>query len=135
MKILNQEKNPSLKREDFLIQIESSITPSYEEIKKAFGKEEELTVIRRVNSSFGKKVFTIEISLYNDKDSLKLIETIPKKVKKKMEAEEKARKEAEKKAAAEAKKAEEAEKKAAEEAAKAEAEKSVEEIKEETNAE
>lgn len=133
--IINQTKNPNLKREEFILEFNSEVTPSFDEIKKSLGKEEDLTVVKKVHANFGKRKFLADVFVYEDSVSLKEIETIPKKIRKKMEAEEKKRLEEEKKAAAEAKKAEEEAKakaeeetRAAEEAAKAKAE-STEETK------
>ena len=105
-KIIKQEKNPHLSREEFLIQINSDITPSFEEVKKNLGLDEKLTVVKKVNTRFGEKTSFAEVFVYNSKESKDSIEVIPKKVRKKMAEEDKKRLEAERKVVAEAKKTE-----------------------------
>jgi ribosomal protein S24E len=108
-KIISQKKNPFLGREEILIEFENNTTPSYEEIKKSLGKNEDLTVIKKVRANFGRYKFVADVVVYEDKDRKDKVEVIPKKIRKKM-AEEK------KKAEEEARKAAEATKKAEEEA-------------------
>ena len=122
-KIITQEKNPFLDREEILMDISSEVTPTFEEIKKQIGKDEKLIVIKKINTNFGKKKFLVELVIYNTIESKNKIETVPKKVRAKIAEEEKAKEEAEKKAK------EEAEKKAKEEAPAAE-ETPKEEVKE-----
>ena len=122
-KIVKKEKNPFLSREEIVLEIESENTPTFEEIKKEIGSDENLIVVKRVNSNFGKQKFSVEAVVYDSAEAKEKIETVPQKVRKKMEAEKKAAEDAAKKAEEEAKKAEEE----AKEAAKAEAEKPAEE--------
>lgn len=124
-KIIKQEKNPFLEREEIVIEIASEAAPNSDEVKKLVGKNVDLTVVKNIQGNFGKKVFVAEVVVYDNAEAKKKIETIPKKVRKKMEADKKAEEDAKKKAAEEAKKAEE-------EAKTAEAEAPVEEVKEET---
>ena len=126
--ILSQTKNPFLEREEYVIKITNEITPTFDEAKLEIGKDADLTVIKKINTNFGKKIFNVEAVVYKNKEAKEKIETIPKKVKKKMEADKKAAEEA----AAKAKAAEEAAKKAEEEA-KAAAETASEETKPEEN--
>jgi len=116
-KIIKQEKNPFLEREEFTLQITNETTPTFDEVKSELGKDATLTVVKKINTNFGRKTFLIEAVVYENAEAKKKIETIPQKVRKKIESEEKAAAEAAKKAEAEAKKAEE-EAKVAEEAAK-----------------
>ncbi|MCD4771147.1 hypothetical protein K8R30_01890 [archaeon] len=119
-KIIKQEKNPFLQREEFVLEIASEVAPTEAEVKKKIGKDEDLIVVKKINTNFGRQKFMTEVVVYDDKEAKRKIETIPQKVRKKMEADEKAAKEEEsKKVAAEA------------EAAKVEAEKPIEETKEE----
>ena len=127
-KIVKKEKNPFLSREELILEIESEKTPTFEEIKKEIGSDENLIVVKRVNSNFGKQKFSVEAVVYDSTEAKEKIETVPQKVRKKMEAEKKAAEDAAKKAAEEAKKAEE-------EAKAAEAETPAEEPKEEAPAE
>lgn len=117
--IIKTDKNPFLNREEILLEIKSKSTPSLEEIKKEIKGDENLVVIRKVHSNFGKQRFLAEILIYNSIEDREKVETIPKKIKKKL-AEEKKKREAEeaKKKAEEKKAAEEAEAKAKEESEK-----------------
>jgi ribosomal protein S24E len=111
-KIISQQKNPFLQREEIIIEIKDKTTPSAEQIKSALGKDPNLTIVKKINAAFGSQTFTAEIVIYDNQEAKKRIETIPKKVRKKIEADEKAKKEAEKKAKIEAaKKSEESENK------------------------
>ena len=136
-KIISQEKNPFLNREEMVMEISSEVTPTSEEIKKEIGKDENLIIIKKVNTNFGKKKVIVEVVIYDTIEAKNKVETIPKKIRAKMAEEEKAKVEAEKKAAAEAKAATEAEKPAEEavetpaETTEAPAEKPAEETKEE----
>lgn len=138
-KIIKQEKNPFLEREELLVEVTAESAPSASEVVAELGKDEALTVVKKINTNFGRQTFLTELVVYDNIEAKEKIETIPQKVRKKMakekaEAEAKAKKEAE-----EAKKAEEEAKAAAEEAAKAEAEapaeENTEEVKEEEKTE
>ena len=109
-KIIKQEKNPFLQREEIVLEINSEISPSFEEIKKQIRKDEKLVAIKKVNSNFGTHKFIAEVFVYDSIEARKKIEKIPKKIRKKLAEEEKSKKEAEAKAKAEeeAKVAEEA---------------------------
>jgi len=113
IKVLNQKKNPFLHREEFILELSAESTPSFDELKKEFGKGDEVTVIKRIENSFGKKIFKAEVFVYDSVESKNKVEVIPKKIRKKMEEERKAADEAKKKE-------EEARKKAEEEAAASE---------------
>jgi ribosomal protein S24E len=113
-KIIKQEKNPFLEREEYTLEITNEVTPTFDEVKTEIGKDAELTVVKKVNTNFGRQTFLAEAVVYDNVEAKEKIETIPQKVRKKMEEE---KKKAEEEAA---KKAEE-EKKAAEEAKAAEA--------------
>jgi len=105
-KIIKQEKNPFLEREEIILEIKNEITPTADEVKSVIGKDTTLTVIKKINTNFGKQIFMVEALVYDNIEAKNKIETIPKKIRKKMEADEKATKEAEKKAAEEVVKAE-----------------------------
>lgn len=128
--VVKTTKNPFLSREEVLLEIHNDVSPSLEEIKQSLGKESDCVVIRRVHSQFGKRRFIAEVMVYDSKDAREQVETIPKKVKKKMEEERKAAEEAKKKEAA-AKKAEE---EAAKQAEAAEAEQPAEVAEEKSEA-
>jgi ribosomal protein S24E len=125
-KIIKQEKNPFLKREEFLIEIESESAPRTQEVISKLGKDEKLTVVKKIDTNFGRQKFMTEVVVYEDEKSREEVETIPQKIRKKMEAEKKAAEEEAKKKAAE----EAAAKVAEEEAKKAEEEKPAEESEE-----
>ena len=113
-KILKQEKNPFLQREEFVVEITADAAPSTSEVISGLGKDESLTVVKKINTNFGRQKFLTELVVYDNVEARKSVETIPQKIKKKMEADKKAaEEEAKKKAKAEseaAKAAEEAEK-------------------------
>jgi len=119
LKIIKQEKNPFMEREELTIEIITESAPSASEVVAELKKDEALTVVKKINTSFGQQKFIADVFVYENIEAKKKIETIPKKIRKKMATEKKAEEEA-------AKKAVEAEKKAAEEAAKAEVEKDTE---------
>lgn len=120
-KIIKQEKNPFLQREEIVLEITSKAAPSESEAKQQIGKDEALTVIKKINTNFGRQTFLVEAVIYDNKEAKEKIETIPQKVRKKMAKEkEEAEAKAKKKAEEEAK-----------EAVKAEAEKPAEEEKSE----
>lgn len=121
-KIIKQEKNPFLQREEFVLEITSEAAPSAGEVVSGLGKDEALTVVKKINTNFGQQKFLVEVVVYDNAEAKEKVEVIPQKVRKKMEAERKAEEEARKKAEAEAK--------AAEEAAKAEEAKEEEKVEE-----
>jgi ribosomal protein S24E len=121
-KIIKQESNPFLEREEFLIEIISHSTPTKESIVEDLGKSPELTIVRKIHTNFGRQSLLADVVVYSSVEAKEKYTVIPKKVRIKMEAEKKEKMAAEKKAAEEARKAEEA--------AKAAAEAPVEEIKE-----
>lgn len=123
-KIIKQERNPFLEREELVLEITKDATPTYDEVIGAVGKENDLTVVKKVHSNFGRQTFLADVVVYDNKEAKDKVEVIPQKVRKKMEADRKAaEEEAKKKVAAEAEA-----KKAEEEAAK---EENTEETKEE----
>ena len=107
-KIIKQEKNPFLERDEMTLEIKNVTAPTFDEVKTEIGKDADLIVVKKVNTSFGKQVFMVEAVVYDSKEAKEKVETIPQKVRKKMAEEAKTAAEAEKKAAAEAKAAEEA---------------------------
>src|SRR3989344_287600 len=102
LKILKQEKNPFLHREQIIFEIKSNAAPSSEEVKKAIGKDEELVVIKKIKGNFGTQTFTADVFIYDNPEAKKRIEVIPKKIKKKLAEETKQKAAAEVKAVKEA---------------------------------
>ena len=133
-KIIKQEKNPFLEREEIVMEVVSDVAPNSGEVKEMVGKDVDLTVVKNIQGNFGRKVFVVDVVVYDNAEAKKKIETIPKKVRKKIEADRKAEADAKKKAEDEAKKAEE-EAKASEEVKVEETDAPVEEVKEEVKAE
>ena len=106
IKIISQKKNPFLEREEITIEIKNPNTPNTEEVKTAIAKDPSLTVIKKINTNFGNQTFIAEAVIYDNPEAKNKIETIPQKVRKKIEADKKTAKETEKKTAEEALKAE-----------------------------
>ena len=119
-KIIKQEKNSFLERDEIILEVKNDVTPTYDEINTELDRPTELTVIKRINTNFGKRISMVELVVYDNTEALKKVETIPQKVRKKMEADKKTEDEVAKKAA---------------EAAKIEEAKPVEEVPEEPKAE
>jgi ribosomal protein S24E len=131
MEIIKENKNPLFKRREVGIKFDYSSVPSHSEAKKMiserFNCKEELIRIKKIDSKFGSKEFTILANIY---DSIEEFNRVVKKTKQEIDAEKKAKEERK------AKEAEEKEaKKAAEEAAKAEAEKPEESVEEKEESE
>ncbi|MFH1521679.1 MAG: hypothetical protein ABIF18_01845 [archaeon] len=108
-KIIKQEKNPFLEREELILEITNETAPTLDDAKKEIKGNADLTVVKKIKGNFGKQIFTVEAVIYNNVEAKEKIETIPQKVRKKIEADKKAEEETKKKA-------EEADKKAEEEA-------------------
>ena len=112
IKIIKQEKNPFLEREELTIEITSESAPSSSEVITELGKDKALTIVKKINTNFGRQTFLTELVVYDNPEAKEKIETIPQKVRKKMATEKKAEEEAAKKKAEEevkaAKEAEEA---------------------------
>jgi len=91
-KIIKQHKNLFLNREEYVIEIESEANPSFEDAKKSIGKEnsDELVIVKKIANKFGRKTFIAEVVVYNSLDAKNNVETIPKKVRKKMQEDAKA---------------------------------------------
>ena len=96
-KIISHKKNPSLEREEFVLEIENRVTPSYAEVEKIIGKNNELTVVKNVSANFGRYKFMAEAVVYDNVEAKNKIEVVPRKIKKKIEEERKKKEEEEKK--------------------------------------
>ncbi|MCK4997425.1 hypothetical protein KAS08_03900 [Candidatus Pacearchaeota archaeon] len=127
-KIIEEKKNPFLDRTEIIIEMTAKVTPTIDEVKTAIGKDNELTVVKKINVNFGRQIFSANVYVYNNAESKEKIETIPQKVRKKI-----AKEKADAKAARI--KEEEAKKKAEEEEAKAAEAAKAEETKEEEKTE
>ncbi|MFA5484968.1 MAG: hypothetical protein WC260_01840 [Candidatus Pacearchaeota archaeon] len=89
-RIIKQTENPFLERDEFLFEIINETLPTKEEIIKELGKNPELTVIQKVNNSFGKNSFTVKIYVYKNKESKDKYTIISKKARLKLVEEKKA---------------------------------------------
>lgn len=120
--IVKEQENPLFSRKEVHVSVEDTLTPSLIDARKIvaeqFKSDEALVRVRKVDTRFGSKVFTIIADIY---DSIEEFNRVVKKTKQEVEAEKKAIADA-KAAEAEAKKAEEEAKAAAKEAKAAEAE-------------
>lgn len=128
-KIVQQKKNPFLEREEFLIEIVADSTPTENEISEELGKDNDLTIIRKIKSNFGIHKFVADVIVYDTKEAKEKNLIIPQKVRKKMKEEERVRREEEKKKKEEDVKVDN-EKKKVDEEIKEESEKPVEKVKE-----
>ncbi len=83
MKTIEQKQNPLLFREEIKILIEAEKTPSYTEasslISEKFNKDQEVIVIKKVKSKFGRNTFLITAFVYNSKEDKDKIERAAKK--------------------------------------------------------
>jgi ribosomal protein S24E len=87
MKIIKHEKNLLLKREEYMIKIDSKLNPTFDDVKKFLGKSEELIVVKKIEGNFGKQSFIADAVVYTTKEDKKNIEMVPQKVRKKLEEE------------------------------------------------
>ncbi len=102
-KIISQEKNPFLQREKIILEINNKTTLSADEVKLLVKKDPSLIVVKKINTNFGSQTSFAEIMVYDNEKAKKKIETIPKKIRKKIKADEKTEKETKKKSEAETK--------------------------------
>lgn len=83
-KIISQTNNPMLKREDFIISVNSEKNPTKKEIVEMLKSDEGLTIVKKIIGSFGKGSFDVEVMVYDSKEAKDKMETIPRKIKKKL---------------------------------------------------
>ena len=84
MKIIKQQKNPFLHREEYVIEVESKTTPSFQEIKTELGKDQDLIVVKEIKGNFGSHTFNAEAVVYDSKEFKEQVEKIPRKIKLKL---------------------------------------------------
>lgn len=89
-KIIAQNKNPFLRRDELTLEISSEISPSISGVVEQTKRDADLVVVKRINTSFGKRECTADILIYDSREALERVEVIPKKIRKKMEMEKKA---------------------------------------------
>jgi ribosomal protein S24E len=89
-KITKRNKNVFLHREEIAMEVLNEISPSFAEIKKEIGGDENLVVVKKIEGNFGRQSFSAQIFVYEDEASKNKIEVIPQKVRKKLADEKKA---------------------------------------------
>jgi ribosomal protein S24E len=83
-KILKHIKNPLLGREEYDLHIISDSNPSFLDVKKHLGKDEDLTIVRSVKGNFGSRDFYSCVFVYNSKEAKENTEKTTRKERKKM---------------------------------------------------
>lgn len=82
------KKNPLLHREEVILQVEENFPPSNQEAAKKISeqtkKSENLIVIDKISSKFGAKIFTIKAKVYESEEAKNRMETVARKIKKKL---------------------------------------------------
>ena len=97
-KTIKEFKNLSLNRTEYLLDVKADKNPSKAEIIDLLKSDAELTVVRKIEGSFGKDVFRVDVVVYKSAEDKKRVETIPRKVRKKLAEEAKKAAEANKSA-------------------------------------
>jgi ribosomal protein S24E len=93
-KIITEKKNPFMERNELVLEIKNNVAPSFDDVKSEIGKDADLTVVKKVNTNFGKQVFVVEAVVYDNAEAKEKVETIPQKVRKKLAEEKKTAEEA-----------------------------------------
>lgn len=74
MNIKTDVKNELLKRQELVLEVEDKKNPGFDEVRKQIaekmGKPEENIDVKKVEGSFGKKIFRIEAYVYESKEDL-----------------------------------------------------------------
>jgi ribosomal protein S24E len=83
-KIISKTTNPYMGREEVRLALTAGKNPTKKEVVEALKSDEGLTVVRAIRSSFGSDKFEAEAFVYASKESKDKIETIPRKVRKKL---------------------------------------------------
>lgn len=83
-KIISQEKNASLHREEYVMHVSSEKNPSKQEIVDAIKKDAALTVVKQIKGSFGKGDFEVEAVVYDSKEAMDKVETLSRKTRDKI---------------------------------------------------
>ena len=82
VKIIKSEKKPLLEREEYIVEITSAKTPSNDELKKALSahlkKDENLTLIKKINQKFGTQYLTARCYTYSNPEAIKKFERFQK---------------------------------------------------------
>jgi len=76
----NQRNNVLMNRQELKLLVETHATPSKKEVAKLvsdkIGKEEELVVVKKIISKFGRQTFLITAFVYDNKEDLMKTEKI-----------------------------------------------------------
>jgi ribosomal protein S24E len=86
-KIIQQKKNPYMGREEMELVVTSENNPTKQQILEILGKKEELVVIQSIVGNFGHNEFDVKVLVYDNAESMKKVEIITRKVRKKAVAE------------------------------------------------
>lgn len=84
--IIKQDKNPFLHREEILFEIQSQSAPSFEQVKQQLGKDEKLTVIKKISNNFGSHKFLVQAFVYESEAKKQELEKLPRAQAKKIAA-------------------------------------------------
>ena len=107
MKLLNKVEDKLNGRTSYVYElVKKTVTPSRVELQKEIAKKEkakpELTVVEKINVAYGTNVFTIEATIYDNKDDYKRL--VPEYLAKKSVLPEEPKEEAKEESKEEAKK-------------------------------
>ncbi|MEM4330631.1 MAG: hypothetical protein QW273_01320 [Candidatus Pacearchaeota archaeon] len=87
LEIIEDKKNPLLKRREILFRIKTKTPPKKEEVPNLLQVDPSLTAVKNIKCEFGKNEFIGEVFVYDNLEAKEKIETIPRKVRKKMKEE------------------------------------------------
>jgi ribosomal protein S24E len=82
--ITKELKNLSLNRNEYKIEVKAGKNPSKQDIIDFLKSDAELTVVKKIEGSFGKDVFIVDVVVYNAKIDKDKFEILSRKVKKKL---------------------------------------------------
>lgn len=82
MEQIHNFHNKLLKRKDIIVRVTGVSNPGYAHMQKSlsehFKADENLIVIRKINSGFGKNQFDVEFSIYDSEKDKKATEPVVK---------------------------------------------------------
>lgn len=83
-KILKETNNSSLKRKEYLLEILAEKNPTKQEVGELIKGGEEVTVVKKIEGSFGKDTFLVDVVVYDSKEDKNKYEILSRKAKKKL---------------------------------------------------
>jgi ribosomal protein S24E len=83
-KVIKQTKNPFLHREEYVLDIKADKNPNFVEIKQAVGKDESLTIVKKISGNFGRGSFSADVVVYDSMENKNKIEKISRKERRKL---------------------------------------------------